>query len=100
MKMYLLLKDFMDVGHAVNSAGHGVLIAHVKWNGDRQYDNWLKNSFRKVSCMVNDKEFENAKKYDDYVIITEMAFDGAEVGLVFKPREEWPKPFKFFRLYK
>ena len=90
----------MDVGHAVNSAGHGVLQAHLKWSGDAVYDDWIKNHFRKVTCKVNDKEFESAKKHEDYVIITEMAFDGAEVGLVFKPREEWPKLFKYFRLYK
>ena len=50
--------------------------------------------------MVNKKEFEKAKEYDDYVVVTEMAFDGAEVGLVFKPRREWPKFFNFLRLYK
>lgn len=99
LKTYLLIKEFMDVGHAVNTTGHAVLMGHLKWSGDPVYEDWLKNHFRKVTCKVNDAEFEHAKKYDDYVVVTEMAFDKAEVALIFKPRAEWPKCFKFYRLY-
>ena len=37
---------------------------------------------------VTGKEYEKAKTYDDYEIVTELAFDNMEVGLVFKPRWE------------
>jgi hypothetical protein len=30
----------------------------------------------------------------------ESALDGAEVALAFKPREEWPKALRFYRLYR
>lgn len=34
------------------------------------------------------------------MVLTESALDGREVAIVFKPREEWPKMFKFLRLYR
>ena len=51
-------------------------------------------------CKVNEKEFENAKSVKKKVVITESALGDAEVAIAFSPREEWPKMFKFFRLYK
>ena len=34
------------------------------------------------------------------VVLTESAWDGREIAIAFKPRAEWPKAFKFFRLYR
>ncbi|MNW04212.1 hypothetical protein D3C71_2002710 [compost metagenome] len=51
-------------------------------------------------CKVNATEFDNAKQVADHVVLTESALDGREVAIVFKPREEWPKMFKFLRLYR
>ena len=28
------------------------------------------------------------------------ALDGQEVAIAFKPREQWPKPFRFYSLYR
>ena len=36
----------------------------------------------------------------DHVVLTESALGGQEVAIVFKPRHEWPKMFKFLRLYR
>ena len=47
-----------------------------------------------------DKEFEKAKTFKDSVLITESALNYQEVALAFKPREEWPSAFKFYRLYR
>ena len=41
-----------------------------------------------------------AKSVSDAVVITESALDGAEVAIALKLREEWPKQFNYFRLYK
>jgi hypothetical protein len=49
---------------------------------------------------VSDAEFERAKAVEKHVCITESALDGAEVALAFCPRAEWPKMFRFFRLYR
>ena len=51
-------------------------------------------------CKVNDEEFERAKAFEDHVVITESALAGQEVAIAFKPREDWPKAFQFFRLYR
>lgn len=47
-----------------------------------------------------DAEFEAAKGFEDNVVLTESALDEAEVAIAFRPREEWPKAFKFYRLYR
>jgi hypothetical protein len=100
LKMYILILDWVDLGHAINSVGHAGLMGYLEWEHEPIMKEWLANSFRKVTCKVNQKEFEHAKEFDDYQIITELAFDGKEVGLVFKPRYEWPKFFKYLKLYK
>jgi hypothetical protein len=100
LKMYILIKDSIDLGHAINSAAHASLMGYRQWEDDPDVKDWMNDSFRKVTCKVTDKEFEKAKEYKDFVIVTEMAFDGAEVGLVFKPRREWPRFFNFIKLYK
>lgn len=33
-------------------------------------------------------------------MITESALNSQDVALAFKPREEWPKPFKFYKRYR
>ena len=103
LKMYVLVMDWVDVGHAVNSCAHAGMMAAKEWpegEGDEIMDEWYSDSFRKCTCKVTEKQFENAKKYGDYVTVTEMAFDKKEVILVFKPRREWPKFFNFLQLYK
>jgi hypothetical protein len=49
---------------------------------------------------LNDQEFEKAKEVEDNVVLTESALENREVAIAFKPRAEWPKAFKFYRLYK
>jgi hypothetical protein len=106
LKMYILLKDSIDVGHAVNSCAHAGMMAAKEWPGgsDPIMDEWYSTSFRKVTCKVSDEEFERAKgllpQGIEWFAVTEMAFDGKEVALVFRPQREWPKFFKFLRLYK
>ena len=100
LKIYILIKDWIDVGHAVNGVGHAVLILDEKYRNDPVYQDWRHNSFRKVTCNVSEQEFEEAKQFEDYIVCTEMAFDNKEIILAFAPRKEWPKRFKFYRLYK
>jgi peptidyl-tRNA hydrolase len=104
-KIYILIKDWVDVGHAVNTAGHASLILYLKYKNHPNMKEWLENSFRKVTCKVSEEVFKQAKKQDDYVIVTENAFkkengEDTEVALAFLPRKEWSKFFKFLQLYK
>lgn len=101
MKMYILIKEEIPVGFAILAAAHGSLAAYLEYQGTQEVKDWLGGpAFYKVICKVNDKEFEKAKEFDDRVVMTESALEGREVAIVFKPREEWPKPFKFYKLYR
>ncbi len=97
--MYICIKQSIP-SHKVLGAAHGVLIAHKKFQDHPEYRDWLDNSFRKVVCEVSDAEFEQLKSFEDYVIVTESGLDNAEIAIVFRPRTEWPKPFRFFPLLK
>jgi hypothetical protein len=117
----------VDVGHAVNTAAHAgamiesrwprwvrgshpemgrhgevVQVQNMEWSEDPVMADWYDHSFRKVTCKVNEAEFEKAKYYfspDQWFVVTESAFGGAEVALVFKPQREWPSFFKGLKLY-
>ena len=49
---------------------------------------------------MNDEEFEKAKPFDDHIAPTESALSGQEIAIAFKPRDEWPKPFRFYSLFR
>jgi hypothetical protein len=99
IKSYICIRDWVDPGHAINSAAHAGTIIMLEWSNHPEVQEWIKNSIRKVTCVINKKQQKILKLYDDYQIITENAFGGAEVGLVFRPRLEWPKYFKFLALW-
>lgn len=98
--MYILIKESVPLGLAITAAAHASLAGYLKFKGTEEVEEWLSKVFYKRLCVVNDKEFENAKSLEDHVVMTESALDNQEVAIVFKPRKEWPKMFKFFRLYK
>ena len=100
MKMYILIRESVPTGFALVAASHASLAAYLKFKESPEVDQWLSGPFYKTICKVSDTEFETAKSFDDHVVITESALDGAEVAIAFKPREEWPKPFRFYSLYR
>ena len=99
-KIYILIKEDIDIGHALLACAHGILMCYLKFKDREEFKEYLANSFRKCVCKVNEKEFEAAKRFEDYIIVTESALGNAETALVFSPRKEWPKAFKFYRLWK
>ena len=98
--MYILIKDDVQVGFSVLAAAHAALAVYIKFNERPEVKQWLSGPFYKVICKVNQKEFEKAKTFPDNVVITESALDNKEIAIAFCPREEWPKPFKFYKLFK
>jgi len=100
MKMYILVKEDVPVGFALVAVAHASLAGYLKFKDSPEVEAWLSGPFYKTICKVNSKEFEKAKEFEDHVVISESALEGEEVAIAFKPREEWPKPFKFYRLYK
>ena len=100
MKMYILIKEAVPVGIAIVAAAHASLAAYLKYRDSPEVEQWLSGPFYKVVCKVNESEFERAKSEPDHVVITESALDNEEVAVAFKPREEWPKAFRYFRMYR
>lgn len=100
MKMYILIKDDLIHRQAIVAAAHASLAGYLKFKDTPEVAEWLSGPFYKVVCKVNQTEFERAKEVPDNLIMTESSLDNKEVAIVFKPREEWPRMFNFFRLYK
>jgi len=99
MKMYILIKESISLGYAMVASAHASLSCYLKFQDTPEMQKWLSSSFRKVVCVVNDKEFEKVKSVADNVILTESTLNKQEVAIAFNPREEWPTYFKFLRLY-
>ena len=100
VKMYILVKEAIDVGKALVAVAHASLGMYLKFSDDGSVAEWLSGSFKKVVCKVSQEEFERAKQFSDHVVITESSLGDAEVALAFKPRKEWPKAFYYYRLFR
>jgi hypothetical protein len=98
--MYILVRDDVPLGFAIVAVAHASLAGYLKFKDDPEVAEWLAGPFFKAVCKVGVKEFENAKTVENHVVLTESALDGREVAIVFKPRSEWPKMFKFLKLYR
>ncbi|WP_165246620.1 hypothetical protein [Paludisphaera soli] len=100
VKMYILVRESVPLGFAVLAAAHASLAAYLRFRDTPEVASWLAGPFFKVVCKVDDAEFERAKSFEDSVVLTESALGGQEVAIACKPREEWPKAFRFYKLYR
>ena len=100
MKMYIVVKEEVELGHAMVAVAHASLACYLKFQEHEDVGEWLAGPFFKAVCKVNEKEWERAAEAGDFVVMTESALDGREVAMAFRPREEWPKAFRFFKLYR
>lgn len=99
LKMYIMVREDIATGHAVNCVGHATNYAQRDWVNDDMYSRWAKYSRKKVTCKVSVSQFESFKKYEDHILVSESVLNGTEVVLIFKPRENWPEVFKRARLF-
>ena len=98
--MYILVKDTVPAGKAAVGIAHASLACYLKFQDDAIVKQWLSGPFYKTVCLVSESEFDKLKSETDNVIITESTLENQETVIAFKPREAYPKYFKFFRLYK
>jgi len=98
--MYILVKEEIPLGKAAVGIAHASLACYLKFQESETVRQWLEGPFYKTICWVNEKEFEKAKTVSDHLIITESTLDHEETIIAFKPRIEYPKFFKYFRLFK
>ncbi|MEM6411064.1 MAG: hypothetical protein AAF683_05980 [Pseudomonadota bacterium] len=97
--MYILLKESLPDSFAPLVAAHASLACFRAFENNENMQSWIGGSFKKVVCRVNEKEFAKAKTFDDVVVLTESALDNEEVCVVACPREEFPKPFRFYKMW-
>lgn len=100
MKMYILILDDVPFGHALVAAAHASLACYLRFQDDAEVEAWLNGPFYKVVCKANAMEFARACEEPDAVVLTESALDGREVAVALKPRAEFPRWFRFLRLYR
>ena len=99
MKMYILLKESVPNNLAPVIAAHASLACYKKFEKDSDMEIWINSIFRKVVCKVNNIEFENSKSEPKNLTLTESALNNEEVCIVFCPRNEYSKQFKYFRMW-
>jgi hypothetical protein len=99
-RMYILVREAVPTGFAVLAAAHASLAAYLKFKDSPEVAEWLAGPFYKTVCRVTDEEFARSKETPDHVVITESALEGQEVAIAFMPRAEYPKSFRFLKLFK
>ncbi len=100
MKMYILVKESVPMGCAIVAVAHASLAAYLKYQNSPEVKQWLAGPFNKVDCKVDGVDFERAKLEPNNVVITESALNQEEVAIAFMPRENWPKSFQYFPMYR
>lgn len=100
LKMYILVKESIPLGKAAVGIAHASLACYLRYKDTTEVAKWLDGPFYKTVCLVNDTEFEKAKELEHHIVITESTLDNQETVIAFKPREEYPKRFGYYRLFK
>lgn len=100
LRMYILIRESVPTGFAVLAVAHASLAAYLKFKDTSEGAEWLSGPFYKAVCKVTDDEFARAKETPDHVVLTESALENQEVAVAFKPRAEYPKAFRFFKLFR
>ena len=100
-KLYIaILDDFPDF-MTPTLVAHSVLSAHLKFEKNENYKQWLESSFRKVVVRVNDREFNKLRLLSDIHLGCESStLEGREACIVVCPRLETPNVLKFARMWK
>jgi len=94
MKMYILIKEHVPNKHAIVAAAHASLACYLRFQNDKDMQEWISGPFNKVVCSVNENEMIQAKNHGYFVDIRESKLDDALIAVAFKPRKEWPSIFK------
>ncbi|SFD55520.1 aminoacyl-tRNA hydrolase [Flavobacterium phragmitis] len=99
MKMYILIKEDTPDKLVPVITAHASLACFRKFEHNENMQKWINGIFKKVVCVVSEKEFENAKMESENIVLTESSLENKEVCIAFVPRDEYSKMFKFFRMW-
>lgn len=109
-RMYILVKDTVPDNYVPLMVGHAV--TSLFWTFESSsYDlpEWVtpwieEHNMKKVVCRVSEQEFQKAiSEAGDYIIQSETSGLDPEhltdCVVAFVPRREYPKSFKYFKLW-
>jgi peptidyl-tRNA hydrolase len=99
MKMYIIVKDNIPDKLVPVITAHASLACYKKYESNENMIQWMNGIFKKVVCIADETEFNKLKNETDFVVLTESSLDNKEVVLAFCPREEYPKKFKFLKMW-
>lgn len=103
MRLYIAVLDEFPDYMTPTLVAHAVLGAHLKFNGNPQYQDWLSNSFKKCVVRVNRKEFEKICNLPDvYLGHENNTLNGEKSCAVVLPTVDnlLPNVLKFAKLWK
>ena len=101
IKMYIAIMDKFPDYMTPTLVAHSVLSAHMKFQKDPIYHDWLTNSFRKCVVRVNQKEFDKIASLEKVHLGHENTLmDGAPSCAVVCPMETIPNVLRFASLWK
>ena len=103
MRLYIAVLDEFPDYMTPTLVAHAVLGAHLKFNGNPQYQDWLSNSFKKCVVRVNRKEFEKIRNLPDvYLGHENNTLNGEKSCAVVLPTVDnlLPNVLKFAKLWK
>lgn len=103
LAMYVIVKDTAPIGLGINACTHAGFMAGRTFSG-QVFQDWMKFSFRKRTCLVSPEEFdkciEEIKKVDgDYVVFNENDWGNQDLSAAFAPRYSFPPIFKTLKLH-
>lgn len=103
MRLYIAVLDEFPDYMTPTLVAHAVLGAHLKFNDNPQYKDWLTNSFKKCVVRVNRKEFEKIRNLPDvYLGHENNTLNGEKSCAVVLPTVDklLPNVLKFAKLWK
>ena len=103
MRLYIAVLDEFPDYMTPTLVAHAVLGAHLKFQHNTDYQNWLTNSFKKCVVRVNRKEFDKISELPDVYLAHENNTLNAQKSCVIPvPCENnlLPNVLKYAKLWK
>lgn len=105
LKMYILVKDTAPIGLGINACSHVGFLAAKTFDSSIA-EEWETCSFKKVTCLVSEDEFDEAIKEIEKIGGKFVRFfeddwdkDDKNISVAFEPRYSFPDIFKTFKLH-
>lgn len=100
--MYIAVLDEFPDFMVPTLVAHSVLAAHLQFENDAVYQDWLQNSFRKVVLRVNQKEFDKIAALDHvYLGHENKTLNAKKSCAVVCPLDgDTPNVLKFAKMWK